>query len=98
VWMIPWDVAVTGKIQSRCDGVGSEVMFLNPPLQPGPSIGHFYLARLGHYHLALTRGRSVIDSLHLTMEDSFKRRRPPFKNLHGWNYDGRTGHEFRLIS
>ena len=43
--MIPRDIAVSGKIQSRCDGVGSEVNGGKPSVNRALVAGNFAIAR-----------------------------------------------------
>ena len=43
--MILWEVALLGKIQSRCDGVGSEVNGGKPSVNRALVAGNFAIAR-----------------------------------------------------
>jgi hypothetical protein len=43
--MILWEVALLGKIQSRCDGIGSEVNGGKPSVNRALVAGNFAIAR-----------------------------------------------------
>ena len=43
--MILWEVALLGKIQSRCDGIGSEVSGGKPSVNRALVAGNFAIAR-----------------------------------------------------